>query len=184
MPKPCKDLTGQVFGRLTTLRLADERNKQGQAVWVCVCSCDGKEILVPSHYFVNGTTSSCGCFRREWSAAVHRKHGHATRSNGVSLTYHVWESMIKRCTNPHDREWCYYGGAGITVCERWLDFRNFLSDMGEKPEGTSISRFLDIGNYEPGNVEWANRLQQGAERRGKHVMLRLHAYHQLQIQAA
>lgn len=80
-----------------------------------------------------------------------------------------------------------YGGAGITVCERWRGehgFENFVADMGEAAAGHSLSRFLDTGNYEPNNVEWGTVAQQMAERMGKNAMRRVHAYHQLQAVAA
>jgi hypothetical protein len=94
--------------------------------------------------------------------------------------------MIQRCTNPKGQMWAHYGGANppVRVCERWRVFENFLADLGEAVKGDSLSRYLDTGNYEPGNVEWATRLQQGAEKAGKSAMLKLHAYHQLQLVAA
>jgi hypothetical protein len=59
----------------------------------------------------------------------------------------------------------YYGGKGITVCDRWLSFENFLEDMGERPAGTTLGRFGDIGNYEPGNVAWQTWAEQISNRR-------------------
>ena len=95
--------------------------------------------------------------------------------------------MTQRCTNTKATSFETYGGDGHKVCERWRGehgFENFLADMGERPEGTTLSRYLDSGNYEPGNVEWATWAQQGAERRGKTAMLALHGYHQFQMVAA
>jgi hypothetical protein len=74
--------------------------------------------------------------------------------------------MIQRCTNDKNPDWKYYGGRGITVCERWRNFANFISDMGERPPGTSIDRFPDKnGNYEPGNCRWATSSEQNSNRR-------------------
>jgi hypothetical protein len=160
------DLTGWIFGRLTALRCVG-RNKSRGAVWLCVCSCDGKEIPVASHNLVTGHTVSCGCFRREDAAARHWKHGHASRTE-QSPTYRSWESMITRCTNSNFKQWQDYGGAGITVCERWRTFEFFLEDMGERPANTSIGRFGDVGNYEKSNCAWQNPKQQGLERKIKH----------------
>lgn len=63
--------------------------------------------------------------------------------------------MLKRCNNKNDPHWPNYGGRGIRVCERWTDFSNFLSDMGEKPLGTSIERLDNDRGYEPKNCVWA-----------------------------
>lgn len=75
------------------------------------------------------------------------------------LGYGCWQSMKSRCYTPKRKDWCYYGGAGITVCERWLEsFDNFITDMGPRPSlKHTISRYGDVGNYEPGNCEWSNK---------------------------
>ncbi len=92
------------------------------------------------------------------------KHGHAT--NGISPTYHSWASMLARCDNPKNTRYADWGGRGITVCDRWRDFRNFLEDMGEKPEGMSLDRIDNSGNYEPGNCRWSTLSEQNSNRRG------------------
>lgn len=53
----------------------------------------------------------------------------------------------------------------VDVCVRWHKFENFLSDMGERPEGTTLGRFGDVGNYEPGNCKWMTWAEQLANRR-------------------
>lgn len=63
--------------------------------------------------------------------------------------------MIQRCTNPNASGYAGYGGKGIKVCERWRVFSNFLADMGERPEGTSIDRVDSARGYEPSNCRWA-----------------------------
>jgi hypothetical protein len=69
--------------------------------------------------------------------------------------------MIGRCTNEKDAHHKkYYQDRGITVCERWLSFENFLADMGERPEGKTLDRRDNDGNYEPGNCRWATHSEQ------------------------
>lgn len=75
-------------------------------------------------------------------------------------SYASWSSMISRCKNPNVESWPIYGGRGITVCERWKRFENFLSDMGEKPPGFSIDRIDPDGNYQPGNCRWIPNAEQ------------------------
>ena len=73
--------------------------------------------------------------------------------------------MLQRCFNPHSKAYLYYGGRGITVCERWLIFENFYADMGDPPPGMSIDRIDNEGNYEPGNCKWSTASEQVRNRR-------------------
>lgn len=87
------------------------------------------------------------------------KHGH-NRKGKRTRTYQVWAGMLARCRETSGHNWDYYGSKGITVCERWHDFVNFLADMDEAPDGMELDRRDFNGNYEPSNCRWVTETEQ------------------------
>ena len=85
------------------------------------------------------------------------------RTTEHKATHNSWRAMKERCNNPNYRCYARYGGRGIKVCERWQGadgFSNFLHDMGDRPNGTTLDRINLDGNYEPSNCRWADQKTQ------------------------
>ena len=156
------NISGLRYGRLTALEPTKQRSG-GKVIWRCKCDC-GNKCLAAVNHLRDGRRVSCGCAK--FGKQVNKTHGHYVGGKPTA-TYGSWSTMRTRCLNPHCKEYPYYGGRGITICERWLNsFENFLADMGPRPEGKTLDRWPNNdGNYEPGNCRWATWSQQRTNQR-------------------
>jgi hypothetical protein len=110
-----------------------------------------------------------GSHGKRWLAAIRKSN----TTHGMRRTpeYMVWSDMRNRCQNPKNRSWNRYGGRGISVCERWESFSNFIEDMGQRPSNFhEIDRIENDGNYEPTNCRWATASVQNSNKSNTHLI--------------
>lgn len=151
MSRKLLDLINQRFGKLLVKeRCGYIQKNTKQPTWLCQCDC-GRSVLALGYQLRNGSQKSCGCLRKT-----------NARTHGLSETveYTSWRAMNERCSNPNNSHYSKYGGRGVTVCERWRSFENFLTDMGLRPLNHSLERKENDRNYEPSNCVWASPEQQ------------------------
>ena len=155
--KQPKDIAGYRCGRLVAIRPTTER--QGKSVvWECLCDC-GNTKYAAQGTLRRGTPKSCGCLPLPPPPRV-IKHGVV----GHPL-YKIWEGMMARCHNIKNKDYPYYGGRGIYVCQHWHDPANFVADVGPRPTGSSLDRIDNLLGYSPSNCRWATPMEQGANKR-------------------
>ena len=148
-----KDMTPRLIQDLG-VQFATENSNRKSGHGLYECQYCGTIWRVETTSIVNNRTRSCGCLI-----------GKSIITHGLSLNkfYKTWNDMIRRCTNPNNKDYKDYGGRDITVCEEWLDVIDFVAwcDLTyPKLEGYSLDRIDVDGNYEPNNCRWLDRLSQ------------------------
>lgn len=160
--KPKLEFTqGLVKNRLTAIKQVPTpehvlNKSEIYALFLCDC---GKEVVLRYYNVYKELQKSCGCLRKEGR----QKHGLVIQNKSL-FDRHC--GMISRCYNNTHPEYTNYGGRGIRVCERWLDIKNFFSDMEDSFEsGLSLDRIDVSGDYSPENCRWADASVQGFNQR-------------------
>lgn len=149
---------------ITVVNLKHEKQKGGRG-WrgLFLCHC-GREFSALPRAVCSGKQISCGCLR----GARHRKMSGGHTSHYL---YHTWENMKARCERKSHTSYEHYGARGITVFEEWKNsfakFANYIDlQLGAKPSGRhTLDRIDNSGNYEPGNLRWADHETQVMNRR-------------------
>ena len=146
---------GQKFNKFTILEF-NGKHKSGHLTALCKCDCGNIRTISLSDLKLN-RSKSCGCIRKEAKQLFKKDHGMTNTKE-----FKTWAGIKIRCYNKNYKSYNYYGGKGVTMCNRWLNsFRNFLEDMGFAPTNKhSIDRIDSNGNYEPNNCKWSTLIEQ------------------------
>ena len=158
------DLLNQRFGKLEVIGQA--RNSESKRImWKCRCDC-GNIIFALSFHLKNGRTKSCGCLAKQRLKTLAVKH-----NMSHTRIYRIWKTLRKRCNNPNDTNYKYYGKRGISVCKDWdndfMSFYNWAMQNGYE-DNLTIDRIDNNGNYEPGNCRWVDMKTQNSNNRNNH----------------
>lgn len=152
------DISGNRYGMLTAIKFYSIIGRR--TFWECLCDC-GNIHRCDMCNLKNGSTQSCGCLRDKLLQENHLTHGEAS-VHSKTKEYKTWVEIKTRCYNSKSKAYQYYGGRGISMCDRWRNsYENFLNDMGRAPSKShSIDRIEVDKDYEPSNCKWATRIEQ------------------------
>lgn len=151
------ELIGRKFGSLLVTEVDSSKRKKH---WICKCDC-GSNASVSTFNLVSGQTVSCGCLRKHMLSLRQKRHG----KSGTNI-YLRWRSMLHRCLDKTNKRYTDYGGRGITVCDEWLNFSNFYSDMGDPPSKShQIDRIDNNKGYCKENCRWVTNSQNSRNKR-------------------
>jgi hypothetical protein len=152
---------GNKYNFLTVLARCESKPGSKSRLVKVLAKCD---CGVEKEFFMsnirNGNSKSCGCHRKQVLAEKFKG-----RHSSNSREYVAWQNMRQRCLNPLSSKFSSYGGRGITICESWSNFENFMNDMGECPDNLTLERLDNDAGYCPENCVWADRKRQSLNRR-------------------
>lgn len=151
---------GERFGRWTVIGPCPKRAGQQHVRWLCQCDC-GSTRDIKGTILKNGRSKGCAtCASSDAMTRMSTRHG----MYGTPL-YRIWSGIKNRCCDVKNKSYHRYGGRGIKLCDRWLDFKNFHADIPPRPSKQhTLDRKDNNKGYEPGNVRWATPKEQGNNR--------------------
>lgn len=156
----CRYQIGDKAHRLTYL--SDLPKQMGRRVIQVSCDCGTIKKIKSSAF---GITKSCGCLLSEMNKS------RSTHGMRFSREWQTHQNMKKRCLDPKNNRYKYYGERGIKVCERWKNsFENFYSDMGPCPPGYSLERVDRDKDYCPENCRWADDYEQANNKSNNRIL--------------
>ena len=163
------NLLGTTFGKWQVLEKSNKSDKKHHR-WICLCECGiKKEIRGDSLLKKNGSRSCKQCSK----PMLTHGYSHTLDKNKIML-YRLWARIKRSCLKKTSHSYKYYGARGIKVCKKWMKFEGFLEDivkLGKRPQGYSIDRKKNEGNYELKNVRWASRSEQNRNTRRNHKII-------------